>query len=576
MTDTGHRLLTAVSSWFREAWSRYGTSIVVLCILGLGVLAVLLVQPSPLTFTEGWSAPLGIDEVRGGHPHRAVIDGRGHIHLAWEKRENRKDVAVYARLDRHGALIGDPVPLSDPGVNAGDVALVLTGEDAPLCFWIEKGHQDGTQRLMMAWPEAGQPAQVLSTSPRIMRDLAVTGDEEGRVFLAWSDNRQGLYDIYMTALDNQGRLTVSERRITNSGTAFVLEPALAAGRGVVHVVYFADKVTDQELVHQVYDLTGEPLAELQVLEWVSQSAVSLGGGSGQQSTYPLLAVAGADGQLHLYETLGPIVRWRKVDRHGATAMPAEPLLMGSQHYSAVDLVRRGEERWLIWADLRWGGGDRFQVYAAPLDSAGRAEEEARLTFATTSALWPVMAVDSEGGQHVIWQQSTGPYTYQLMYINNLDPARISAWQRLGFSGVGGAWGFVLALAQSAILAVITSFINIWRPAIAWAVTALALQIGQRVEALESYSRAVAWVALLATLFVAVSPEVKTLGQMPIVVAPAVHWVMGAAASVVVLYLGRIWLDRFRGVLIWAGLAGLWLWVYYFLNLTLVLREGFAV
>jgi len=547
----------------------------VLFILGLGVLAVLLVQPSPLTFTEGWSAPLGIDEVRAGRPHRAVMDRRGHIHLAWQKLVNRKQVAFYAHLNRDGQLINHPIPLSAPSVKAENVTVALTGDDAPFCFWIEKGHQDGTQRLMMARPEVDQPPQVLSTSSKIMRDLALASDKEGRIFLVWSDNRQGLYDIYITALDGGGNLSVAERRITDTGKAFVFEPALAASGGVVHLVYFSDKVTDQELVYQAYNVAGDPLGEPQVLEQVSQVAASLGG-EGVPTSYPVLAVAEADGQLRLYESLGPIVRQRKIDKDGQVVRPAGPLLMGSQYYSQVSLARREEQQWLIWADLRWGSGDRFQVYAATLDKAGRVEEETRLTFATTSALWPVILLGDDGGQHVIWQQNAGPYTYQMLYINNLDPARISAWQRLGFSGVGGAWSFLLALAQSAILAVVTAIINIWRSAIAWVVTALVLQIARRIEAVKPYANLAAWAALFVALFVAVRPETRTMGQMPIVIADAVHWVMGAAASAVVLYLGRVWQDEFRGVLIWAGMAGLWLWVYYLLNLTLVLREGFAV
>ena len=64
--------------------------------------------------------------------------------------------------------------------------------------------------------------------------------------------------------------------------------------------------------------------------------------------------------------------------------------------------------------------------------------------------------------------------------------------------------------------------------------------------------------------------------MPIVVAAGAHWVMGTAASALVLYLGRVWRDKFYSPLIWAGLASLWSLVYYFLNLILILREGFAV
>jgi hypothetical protein len=554
--------------------SRYGPLAVALCILGLGVFVVLLVQPSPLTFTEGWSVPQGIDDVRAGYPHRAAADRQGRIHLAWEKQVNRKDVAFYARLDRYGELIADPIRLLDPNVKAENVALALTGDDTPLCFWIEKGHEDGTQRLVMARPEAGGPSQILSVSSKIMRDLAVTSDEEGRVFLAWSDNRQGLYEIYMTVFAPQGDLAVNERQVTDTGSDFVFEPSLAVGGGVVHLVYFADKVIDQEFVHRAYDITGEPLTEPQVLERVSQAAMTMGGA--KPTSYPVLAVAEPEGQLRLYESLGSLVRQRKIDQNGTVVLPPEPFLSGSRYYSQVNLARTKGRQWVIWADLRWDSGDRFQVYIAPLDEAGHAEEETRLTFATTSALWPVMVSDDEGGQHVIWQQNVGPYAQQLMYINDLTPARISTWQRLGFSGVGGAWSFLLALTQSAILAVITAFINIWRPAIAWAVTVLVLQITRRVDAVKPYVNVVAWGVLFMVLFVIVRPETKTLGQVPIDVAAAAHWVMGAFASAIVLYLGRVWRSAFRSIFMWAGMAVLWLWVYYFLNLTLILREGFAI
>ncbi|UCC64641.1 MAG: hypothetical protein JSV36_06235 [Anaerolineae bacterium] len=574
MANTTNRVLTSISSWSRKLPSRYGSLALALCILGLGLLAVLLVQPSPLTFVEGWSEPRSIDAVQFGDPHRAAVDRQNQIHLAWQKQVGRKAVAFYAHLDRHGQALDEPIRLSDPDANAENVALALTRDDAPLCFWIEKGGADTSQRLMMAKPGSEEARQIVSTSSRIMRDLAVASDREGRVYLVWSDNRLGLYDIYMAALDGGGNLSFTDQRITDTGKAFVFEPALAPGGGIAHLAYFSDEVTNVNLVHRVYDAAGRSLTEPQVLEQMSQVAISLGGGS--QRSYPVLAVAKAEGGLRLYESLGSMVRWREMDGQGQEVQPPAPLLLGSQYYSQVSLARREAHQWLIWSDLRWGSGDRFQVYVAPLDETGRVAKEIRLTFATSSALWPVMVIDGEDGQHVIWQQTTGPYTYQLMYANNLDPARISAWQRLGFSGVGGGWSFLLALAQSAILAVITVFPNLWRPAIAWAVTALVLQIARRIEAVRPHAHLAAWVALLATLFLVVRPETKTLGQMPIAVAAGAHWVMGAAASALVLYLGRIWRDRFYSLLIWAGLASLWSLVYYFLNLTLILREGFAV
>jgi hypothetical protein len=539
----------------------------------VGLLLTLLVQPSPLTFAEGWSTSHGIDHVRLGRAHQAAVDGENRIHLVWLKQVDRKLAAFYGQLDRHGQLLGQAVRLSSPDANAENVALALTGEEAPLVLWLEKGDPGEPQRLMMAQPTTGTSPRELSLSPKIMRDLAVTGDHEGHTFAVWSDNRQGMYDLYVTVLDAQSNPVVNERRITDSGQDLVFEPAVAAGDGVVHVVYFYDATTDQLLVHQAVDPSGEPLTPPLVLERVSQVATDLG--SGQQQTYPLLAVAEPGGTLWLYESLGGTVRQRKIDRDGQVTLPPEPLL-SSRHISQVNLARQGGQRWLVWAGLDASGSDRFQVYAAPLDEAGQVGKQTRISFATTSALWPVMVLDGDGGQHVIWQQNAGPYAYQLMYVNNLDPARISLWQRLGFPGIGGQWTLVFAIAESTLLALITAFLRIWRAAIAGGVTTLAVFLLRRSKRFKVYASATAWVVLLAALLIVARPEAKTLGHMPVFVTPAAHWVMALAATALTLYLGYVWRGVFYSILIWAGLAGVWMWAYYFLNITLILREGFAI
>lgn len=575
MTNTRNRVVAAVSSRLRDVRSRYGALLITMLLLALGVLVVLLVQPAPQTFAEGWSSPQVIEQVRLGKLHRAVMDSQDNIHLVWLKQVGRKLVAHYARLDQYGQWIVDPIPLSDPDANAEDAALALTSDDAPLAYWIEKAGEDVPQRLMMARPGTGEPPQVISASPRILRDLAVATDEQGSIFLVWSDNREGLYDIYMTAFDSRGNLTLNERRVTNSGKAFVYDPVLAAAGGTVHLIYFSDQVVREYLMYEALTTTGEALAEPQVLEQVEQMAQQLGG-ENTQLDFQLTAVAEIDGQLHLYESLGPLVRLRKIDQDAQTVPPSEPLLMGSRYYSQVNVVRGEEGEWLVWADTRQRDQERFQVYAAPLDDAGALEEETRLTYSLSSALWPVMLLDSGGGRHLIWQQAAGPYTYELMYINDLEPARISVWQRLGFTGDDGGLSFLVAVVQSAVFAVITTVLNVWRLAIAWAVTALAYLVLRRIDAVRPYIKIITWCVLLLTLFVIARPETETLGQMPVAIADAAHWAMCAVASAIVLYLGWVWREEFHGVLIWAGVVGLWLWLYYFLNLTLILREGFAV
>jgi hypothetical protein len=567
-----------VSTWLRRRLPGLGSLLLILCILGTGLLVVLVVQPAPPSYAEGWSAPRPIDEVKSGYPHRAVIDGRDRIHLVWHKQASRQPAAVYARLDRQGQLLGEPVLLSTPGIKAENVSVALTDADVPLVFWIEKGHEGGEQRLLMGNPDTGE-RRVLSVSGEIMRDLAVTTGQlangERRILLVWSDSRLGLYDLYLTALDGGGGLVVSERRITDSGREYVYEPTVALDSGVMHVVYFADDALKQELKHQVFQVDGTPLSEAVALELMSQKQADLTGSS-RRGSYPILAVAAGGGQARLYESLGRSVRHRQLDGKGDLVLPPEAVLAGGRGYSPVSHTRRGDQEWLTWADLSSGQGDLLQVYTALLDDNGRPQEPERLTFLTTSALSPLAVVDSAGGRHVIWQQSVRAYTYELRYANNLDPAPQTIWQRLGFAGPQGWLGFLFALGESLVLAVVMSFVRIWRLAIGVAGVIAIRQLARWVQAMRRHVHLIACAVLLLLLAALMRPEAQTLGQAPIVVAAAAHWTMVAVASAVLLFLGWAWRQEAEVIWVWVAVGAVWLVVYYALNILLILREGFAV
>jgi hypothetical protein len=226
--------------------------------------------------------------------------------------------------------------------------------------------------------------------------------------------------------------------------------------------------------------------------------------------------------------------------------------------------------------LSSGQGDLLQVYTALLDDNGRPQEPERLTFLTTSALSPLAVVDSAGGRHVIWQQSVRAYTYELRYANNLDPAPQTIWQRLGFAGPQGWLGFLFALGESLVLAVVMSFVRIWRLAIGVAGVIAIRQLARWVQAMRRHVHLIACAVLLLLLAALMRPEAQTLGQAPIVVAAAAHWTMVAVASAVLLFLGWAWRQEAEVIWVWVAVGAVWLVVYYALNILLILREGFAV
>jgi len=540
-------------------------------ILACGLFAVLIVQPAPPAYAEGWSDVSPVSEASADAPPRLAIDDQDRLHLLWHRQDDRVSTVWTAQMDTQGTLVAAPQRLSAPGVKAEGASLAQIGTRTPLAFWIEKGHEDGLQRLVMARLADEPEIRVISSSPKIMRDLAVTTNQEtDQVFVAWSDSRTGLYEIYLCGLDGQGQERFLDRPLTESGTDFVLRPIIAAAGDTLHLLYLSDKVIDLDLMVQTYTLDGKPVSAPRVLESMSQSAVSLGGNRGRPQDHTLIAVADADGSLSLYEALGPAIQYRQLGGQVRT------ILSGNGPYSHLQFVPNAETTWITWTGSPGSRGDRLQVYVGQWTASQTVENATRVTYRPKSSLWPALALDSSGERHLLWLEGTEDYSYQLLYANTLETAPPTGLERLGFvRGVGG-WSLALAVAEGLLLGLITTVLRIWRVGLAWAIATGTLLVVRRTRLSTPKQHLVVGLFLLLALVALAQPEAQTLGQSPIAVSPAAHWVMIVCATLLTGSLGWTWREALRSVWTWAGLAGIWFWSYYWLNVVLILREGFAI
>jgi hypothetical protein len=552
----------------RKSYLTLGLAIL---IVACGFVAVLIVQPAPPAYAEGWSEALSVSEASADAPPQMAIDDRDRLHLLWHRRDDRASTVWTAQMDAQGTLVTDPKRLSDLGVKAEGASLAQIGTGIPLAFWIEKGHEDGLQRLVMARLADEPEVRELSRSPKIMRDLAVTTNQEtNQVFVAWSDSRTGLYEIYICGLDGQGQERFLDRPLTESGTDFVLRPVLAAAGDTLHLLYLSDKVIDIDLMVQTYTLDGEPVSAPRALESMSQSAVSLGGNQGGPQDRTLIAVAGGDGTLSLYEAMGPAIQYRPLGG------PVRTILSGDGPYSHLQLVPDATTTWMTWTGSPGSRGDRLQVYVGQWTASQTVEHPSRVTYRPNSALWPALALDSRGEKHLLWLEGTGNYRYQLFYANTLTSSPPTGLERLGFvRGVGG-WSLALAVAEGLLLGLITTVLRIWRAGLAWGVAAGVLLVAWRTRLSTPNRQLLVGLFLCAALVALAQPEAQTLGQSPIAVSPAAHWAMIAFATLLTGFLGWTWREALRSIWTWAGLAGIWFWGYYWLNVVLILREGFAI
>ncbi len=534
---------------------------VLLTILAAGIAAVLLIQPPPLTYTVGWSPSRPLDEILLGRRYQALVDENDVVHLLWPKRAERVEQVFYAQIDDQGRLISGPTQLSRPGFKSIDPSMVFTSEGKVACFWLEL---EEARRVVMR--EVGQEPVTLKGTPNVMRDAVSVGDGEGHIFVAWSEMIESNFDIHLLGLDERGEVVLPERLLSQE-PGFAFQPTIAVGGGVIHLVYFDDEVTYEEALYRPFDWEGHPLAQPRVLTRLTQ-ATDVG-----TQGYPVTLKADPRGALYLLESLQGAVRYTKIGPRGEDLVTPRIILMNGTHGSHIDMELKGRTLQLTWAEDRSGRG-RFQIYSVILDQEGNLmSQESQLTHSPSSAVWPVMVTDHKGRRHLFWQEALGPYTFALMYSNDINPLTPSLWQRLGFPS-GSSFLYTIGLA--AMMSILSTILNSWRLIIAWLASILFLFVVDRLEVKKAESPASIFLVILVTLALIVRPISTVIGFPPLALVPAAPWLLLATATLLTLYIAYLWRKELTDIFRWAGITILWGYAYYFLNVLLILRGGLSL
>lgn len=546
---------------WRELLVGYRWLGVVLAILAAGVATVLVVQPPPLTYTVGWSPSRLVDEILLGRAYQALVDGNNVVHLLWPKRVERVEQVFYAQIDDQGRFISAPTQLSRPGIKSIDPSMVLTSEGKVACFWLELGE---ARRVVMR--VVGQEPVTLKETPNVIRDAVSARDGEGHIFVAWSEMLESNFDIHLLGLDEKGEVVLPERLLSQE-PGFAFQPAIAVGGGVIHLIHFDDEVTYEEALYRPFDREGRPLAHTRVLTRLTQAR-----DPGIQG-YPVTLKADSRGALYLLESLRGAVRYAKISLRGEDLVTPRIIPINNTHGSHIDMEVKGKTLQLTWAEDRSGRG-RFQIYSVSLDQEGNIKgQESQLTHSPSSAVWPVMVTDHKGQGHLFWQEARAPYTFALMYKNDIYPLTPSLWQRLGFPR-GSSFLFTIGFA--AMMSILTTILNSWRLIIAWLVSMLFLFVVDRLEVKKARSPAFIFLVMLVTLALIVRPVSAVIGFPPLDLVPAAPWLFLATATLLTLYIVYLWQEGLNDILRWPGITVLWGYSYYFLNVLLISREGLGL
>jgi hypothetical protein len=541
----------------RRSLKSYSSIAVISLILAAGIAASLAIHSPPSVYAIGWSKAQPINSVDCNSPYKAVISGQDRIHLVWQQEKGTKQV-FYAQINFQGDFIVEPTRLSHQGLEATKPSMILTNDDTALLIWIER--DDVSHRLLIG--RADDVPRVLATTTTFMEGAALSSDGAGNVYVVWINRRQGNYEVNLAKMDSREKVVFTDRLLTAS-PVFKYEPTIVANRDRLHMLYFEDNGFSRQLIHHMYHPSGEPATEPKLI-------IS---GKSRGEDIPLAIDSDDKGNLYLFGAKWDKAFFTKIDSWGQEIAPLKPVLTDVLDYSQMSLATDGG-----WLEFIWTATKRYkpqlQVFHIRFDTLGNAVSQmTRLTYSHTSAWKPLILTDGGQGKHLFWQQHTDEQTCSLMYMNDIDPAPLSYWRRLGFSGQNGWLNLLYALGASLLVTVVAMAINAGKLLIVGAaVVILALGVAKPLN-LKS-----PWVpfALVVVVFaVTIHPISGLLGQSPVDIDQATHWVLFSTATLVVLYATWTWPIEPSNALAWGGISLSWIYIYYYINTVLFLREVFA-
>lgn len=530
---------------------------VISLILAAGTAVSLIVQPPSPVYAAGWSESRPINSVECNSPYQAVIDGQDHIHLVWQKEVDTKQV-FYAQIDFRGELIVEPTRLSHQGLEAEKPSMILADDGVAVLLWIER--DTVSTRLLIGRME--DVPKVLATSTTFMEGAALSADSIGNVYVIWTDRRQGSYEVNLAKLDGLGKGIFTDRRLTTS-PVFKYEPTIVANRDRLHVLYFEDNGFSRQLIHQMFSPDGDPTTEPKPII----------GGKSRGDDIPIAINSDDKDNLYLFGVRWDKAFYTKIDSRGREIIPSRPVLTDIPDYSQMSLATDDGLLELIWtATVRYK--PQLQIYHIQFDTQGNPLSQAtRLTYSHTSAWKPIILTDREKGKHLLWQQHSDNQTCSLMYMNSIYPTPVSNWQRLGFSRQNGWLNLLYVLGTSLFMAIVAVVINAGK----FLIVGTAILISCRVVAspLDLKSLWIPLVVIVVVLGITIHPISNLLGQSPVDITQASHWVFFSTATLVILYAVWTWQIEPSNALAWGGVSLSWLYIYYFFNTVLFLRETFA-
>lgn len=227
-------------------------------------------------------------------------DAQGRVYVLWQDTRTGQGELFFRRSEDFGASWGEELNVSRGGLSAGNHSLLADQAGHLLVVWNDR--REGGEAIFLTRSEDGgkdwtPPTRVGQAAPAgvgaAFPNPAVTAD--GRLYLAWQDERNGRPDIYLAISTDRGKSwEEKETRLDrdDAGTAVSRLPRVAAdGHGRVAVVWEDDRAGGEAIYLTASKDAGRT--------WSREVVVSPPGDRSHSARNAQVALDEATGALHV-------------------------------------------------------------------------------------------------------------------------------------------------------------------------------------------------------------------------------------------------------------------------------------
>jgi hypothetical protein len=266
-------------------------------------------------------------------------------------------------------------------------------------------------------------------------DIVIIADGEGGAFIAWEDQRTGVYfDIYMQRIDSYGNPLWADNGVAvRSSTNSSYRPSLALdGAGGVIVTWEDNRGSDSDIYAQRLNGSG-------VAQWTANGIVICNATNHQY--YPEIIADGSGGAIITWMDLrlggsNYNIHAQRVDQNGtiywqvngnticwATDQQRNPVICADGLGGAI----------IAWDDMRNSSVPDIYAQRILIDGSGTPTWTSNGVAICSASDWqqnPEIMADGDGGAFIAWEDARGMIPWDI-YVQRVNNSGIVQWTSNG-------------------------------------------------------------------------------------------------------------------------------------------------